>query len=146
MSSVDATLLYSLMGIVHFGGPKDALNFIYTIKLWTRTRYADYQWMKMAKLSVLTVAQDQFIQSNQLYITTMTQLEFKEQFLRYFCPASMRDNFIWQLLHIVRDDKLVQEYTHEFFRLLHYTVDVILDERRVMDLFVTGQGPTYIGI
>ena len=87
MSSVDATLLYSLICRVHFGGQKDALDFVNTIELQTRTRYADYQRMKMVKLSVLTAAQDWFMQLNQLYITTMTWLEFKEKFLRYFCPT-----------------------------------------------------------
>ena len=58
MSSMDATLSYSLMDRVYFGGPKDALDFVNTIELWTRTRYTDYQRMKIVKLSVLTVAQD----------------------------------------------------------------------------------------
>ena len=66
--------------------------------------------------------------------------------MRYFYPPSIRDNFRWQLLHIVRGDRSVEEYTHEFFRLSRYTADVMQDERRVVELFMTGLGPAYIGI
>ena len=71
-------------------------------------------------------------------MTTMTWLEFKEQFLRYFYPASMRDNYRWKLLHISKGDQSVAEYTHEFLRLGHHVLEVIQDNKRVVELFVTG--------
>ena len=86
------------------------------------------------------------MQTIQPSITTMTWLEFKERFLRFFCLASMRDNYKWQLLHIVRGEWSVEEFTHEFFRLSRYAMDVIQDESREVELYVIGLGPTYIGI
>ena len=79
-------------------------------------------------------------------MTTMTWLEFKERFLRYFYPASIRDNYRWQLLHIARGDRSVKEYTHEFFRLSYHVVNVMQDERRAVKLYVTRLGLTYIDI
>ena len=79
-------------------------------------------------------------------MTIMTWFEFKERFLRYFCPASMRDNYRWQLLHIARGEWSVEEYTREFFILSRHAVDMIQDERRAVELYVTGLDPTYIGI
>ena len=58
----------------------------------------------------------------------------------------MRDNYKWQLLHIVRGEWSVEEFTHEFFRLSRYAMDVIQDESREVELYVIGLGPTYIGI
>ena len=49
-------------------------------------------------------------------------------------------------MHIVRDNQSVEEYTREFFKLSHHTTDVIQDEKRVVELFVTGLDPAYIGI
>ena len=79
-------------------------------------------------------------------MTTMTWLEFKERFLRYFYPASMRDNYKWRLLHIARGEQSVEEFTHEFFRLSHHAADVMQDERIVVELYMIGLGPTYISI
>ena len=79
-------------------------------------------------------------------MTTMIWLEFKERFLRYFCPASIRDNYRWQLLHIARGDRLIEEYTFEFFKLSRHAADVIQDERRVVELYMIGLGPTYFSI
>ena len=66
--------------------------------------------------------------------------------MRYFCPPSIRDNYRWQLLHIARGDRSVEEYTREFFRLSRHVVDVMQDERRVVELFVIGLGSAYICI
>ena len=79
-------------------------------------------------------------------MTTMVWLEFKERFLWYFCLPSIRDNYRWKLLHITRGDRSVEENTHEFLRLSPHAVDVMQDERRAVELFVTGLGPAYIGI
>ena len=79
-------------------------------------------------------------------MTTMTWLEFKEQFLRYFCPASMRDNYRWQLLHISKGDWSIVDYTHKFLRLGHYALDVMQDDRRLVELFVMGLSAAYISI
>ena len=100
----------------------------------------------IVELSMQATAQDWFMQSIQPYMATMAWLEFKERFLRYFCPPSMRDNYRWQLLHIGRGDRSVEDYTREFFRLSRHTEDVMRDEMRVVELYVTGLGPAYIGI
>ena len=43
------------------------------------------------ELSLQPAAQDWFMQSIRSFMTTMTWLEFKEQFLRFFCPSSTRE-------------------------------------------------------
>ena len=125
MSDANASLLYSRVGRVSFDGTRDALDFLNTIEAKTRTGYTDYQRIMIAELSVQSVAQDWFIQSIQPRLTTMTWLEFKEQFLRYFCPVSMRDNYRWQLLHISKGDWSVAESTYKFLRLGHHALDVM---------------------
>ena len=95
MSDADAALLYSRVGRVSFDGTGDALDFLNIIEARTQTGYSDYQRIMVVELSVQATAQDWFMQSIQPHMTTMTWLEFKEQFLRYFCPASMRDNYRW---------------------------------------------------
>ena len=65
------------------------------------------------------------MQSVQPFMTTMTWFEFKERFLRYFYLASMKDNYRWQLLHIARGERSVEEYTCEFFGLSHHVADVM---------------------
>ena len=57
-------------------------------------------------------------------MTTMAWLEFKERFFEIFmCPPSIRHNYRWQILHIARRDRSVEEYTRKFFRLSRHTVD-----------------------
>ena len=77
---------------------------------------------------------------------TRTWIEFKSRFMRYFCPPATRDAFRWQLLHISRGDKSIEDYTREFLKLSRHAVDVMGYERRVVDLYVTGLGSTYVGI
>ena len=125
MTDADATLLYSRVGRIAFDGSGDALDFLNTIEARMRTGYTDYQRIMIVELLVQAAAQDWFIQTIQPSMTTMTWLEFKERFFRFFCPASMRDNYRWQLLHIARGEQLVEEFTHEFFRLSHHAADVI---------------------
>ena len=93
MSDVDATLLYYRVRRVSFNGAGDALDFLNIIMARTRTGYTNYQRIMVVELYVQAVAQDWFMQSIQSRMTMMTLLEFKEQFLRYFCLASMRDNY-----------------------------------------------------
>ena len=100
----------------------------------------------IVELSVQTAVQDWFMQTIQPSMTTMTWLEFKERILRFFCPASVRDNYRWQLLHIARGERSIKEFTHEFFRLSRHATDVMQDERRVVELYMIGFGPAYIGI
>ena len=100
----------------------------------------------LVELSVQAATQDWFMQSIQPYMATMAWLEFKERFLRYFCPPLIRDNYRLQLLHIVRKDKSVEDYTQEFFRLSYHTKDMMRDWMRVVELYVIGLGPAYIGI
>ena len=63
--------------------------------------------------------------------------------MRYFCPPAMRDAFRWQLLHISRGDRSIENYTRELFRLSRHAKHVMRDERRAVDLYVTGLGPVY---
>ena len=49
-------------------------------------------------------------------------------------------------MHIARGDRSVKEYTREFFRLSRHVADVMQDERRPVELYMTGLGPAYIGI
>ena len=79
-------------------------------------------------------------------MTTMTWLKFKKRFLRFFCPAFVRDNYRWQLLYIARGEQSVEEFTREFFKLSRHAADVMQDERRSVELYMTGLGPAYIGI
>ena len=146
MTDANAALLYSIVSKVAFDGTGDALDFINTIEARIRTGYANYQRIMIIELLVQVASQDWFMQSIQPFMTTMTWLEFKERFLRYFCPASMRDNYRWQLLHITRGERSVEEYTCEFFKLSCHATDVMQDERRPVELYMTGLGPAYIGI
>ena len=77
---------------------------------------------------------------------TMTWIDFKGQFMRYFCPPATRDAFRWQLLYIRRGDRSVEDYSREFLRLLYHAADMREDESGAVDLFVTGLGPIYVGI
>ena len=84
MSDADVALLYSRVGRVLFDGTGDAMDFINTIEARTRTGYNDYQRIMVVELSVQAAAQDWFMQSIRPFMTTMSWLEFKEQFLRFF--------------------------------------------------------------
>ena len=86
------------------------------------------------------------MQSIRSFISTMTWLEFKEQFLRFFCPSSTRENYRWQLVYLVKSDRSVEEYTHEFLRLGCFAPDVMQDEDRAAELYVIGLGSAYISI
>ena len=77
---------------------------------------------------------------------TMSWLEFKELFMRYFCPQSTREACRWQLLHITRGGISVEDYTREFLRLLRHVPDMRDDEQRAVDLFVNGLGSAYSSI
>ena len=49
-------------------------------------------------------------------------------------------------MHLVKGDRSVEEYTHEFLRLGHFASDVIQDEDKVVELYVIGLGSAYISI
>ena len=49
----------------------------------------------------------------------------------------------WQLLHITKGGRSVEDYTREFFRLLRHAPDVRDNERRAVDLFMTRLGSAY---
>ena len=74
---------------------------------------------------------------------TMTWLEFKDRFMRYFCPQAVKDALRWQLLHITIGGRSINDYTREFLRLLRHAPDIRDDEWRVVDLFVTRLGSAY---
>ena len=94
-ADVDAVVLYTRVGRVSFDGTRDDMNFINTIEARTQTGFNNYQKIMIVELSVQAAAQDWFMQSIRSFITTMTWLEFKEQFLRFFCPSSTRENYRW---------------------------------------------------
>ena len=146
MTDADAAVLYTRVGRVPFDGTGDAMDFINTIEARTRTGYNDYQRIMIVELSVQAAAQDWFMQSIRPFMTTMTWLEFKEQFLRFFCPSSMRENHRWRLLHIAKGDRSVDEYTREFLRLGRFAPDVMQDDDRSAELYVIGLGSAYISI
>ena len=102
MSDAEAAVLYTRVGRVPFDGTGDAMDFINTIEARTRTGYNDYQRIMVVELSLQAAAQDWFTQSIRPFMGTMTWLEFKEQFLRFFCPSSTRENYRWQLMHLVK--------------------------------------------
>ena len=91
MSDAEAVVIYTRVGRVLFDGTGDAMDFINTIKARSRTRYNDYQKIMVVELFVQATAQDWFMQSIRPFMTTMSWLEFKEQFLRFFCPASTKE-------------------------------------------------------
>ena len=95
MTDADADVLYTRVGGISFDGTGDAMDFINTIEARNQTGYNDYQRIMVVKLSLQAAAQDWFMQSIRSFITTMTWLEFKEQFLRFFCPSSTRENYRW---------------------------------------------------
>ena len=128
MSDADAALLYSRVGRVLFDGTGDAMDFINTIEARTRTGYNDYQRIMVVELSMQAAVQDWFMQSIRPFMTTMSWLEFKEQFLRFFCLASTRENYRWQLMHLVKGDRSVEDFTYEFLRLGRFAPDVMQDE------------------
>ena len=66
--------------------------------------------------------------------------------MRYFYPPATRDAYKWQLLLINKGDISVEDYMREFLRLSRYGANVIRDEHKGVYLFVTGFGPSYIGI
>ena len=122
------------------------MDFINTIEARTRTRYNDYQRIMVVELSLQAAAQDWFTQSIRPFMSTMTWLEFKEQFLRFFCPSSIRENYRWQLMYLVKGDRSVEDFTHEFLRLGRFAPNVMQDEDRASELFVIGLGSAYISI
>ena len=99
--------MYYRVSRIAFDGTSNAQNFINTIEGRMRTGYTNYQRIMIVELSVQAAAHDLFMQSIQYFMTTMTWLEFKKIFWRYFYLASMRDNYRWQLLHIARGERSV---------------------------------------
>ena len=83
MTDADAAVLYTRVGRVSFDGTGDALNFINTLEARNRTRSNNYQRILIVELSVQAAAHDWFMQSIRPFMSTMTWLEFKEQFLRF---------------------------------------------------------------
>ena len=98
------------------------------------------------ELSAQAAAHDWFMQSIRPFMSTMTWLEFKEQFLRFFCLASTRKDYRWQLMHLEKGDRSVEDFTHEFLRLGCFAPDVIQDEDRPAELFVIWLSLAYVNI
>ena len=136
MTDADAAILYTRVSKVSFDGSGDALGFINTIEARTRIGFNDYQRIMTVKLSAQATAHDWFMQSIGPFMSTMTWLEFNEHFLRFFCPAFTRKNYRCQLMHLVKGDRSVEDFTHEFLRLRRYAPDVMHDEDRAAELFV----------
>ena len=49
-------------------------------------------------------------------------------------------------MYISKGERYVEDYMREFLRLSRHTINVIGDERKEVDLFVTRLGPAYISI
>ena len=136
ISETEVAILYTRVNRIPFDGTGDAMDLMNAIEAKTRTVYNDYQRIMVVELSLQAAAQDWFMQSIRPFMSTMTWLEFKEQFLRFFCPSSKRENYRWQLMHLVKGDKSVEDFTHEFLRLGRFAHDVMQDEDRTSELFV----------
>ena len=110
------------------------MDFINTIDSRTRAGYNDYQRIMVVELSLQAAAQDWFIQSIRPFITTMSWLEFKEHFLWFFCPSFTRENYKWQLMHLVKGDGFMEDFTHQFLRVGRFAPGVMQDEDRAFEL------------
>ena len=86
MSNAEAAVLYTRVGRAPLDGTGDVMDFINTIEARTRIGYNDYQRIMVVELSLQAAAQDWFAQSIRLFMSTMTWLEFKEQFFEIFLP------------------------------------------------------------
>ena len=49
-------------------------------------------------------------------------------------------------MHLVKGDRSVEDFTHEFLRLGRFAPDVMQDKDRASELFVIGLGSDYISI
>ena len=49
-------------------------------------------------------------------------------------------------MHLVKGDRSVEDFTHEFLRLGRFAPDVMQDEDRAAELFVIGLGSAYVSI
>ena len=49
-------------------------------------------------------------------------------------------------MHLVKGDRSVEDFTHEFLRLGWFAPDVMQDEDRASELYVIGLGSAYISI
>ena len=49
-------------------------------------------------------------------------------------------------MHLVKGDRSVEDFTHEFLRLGHFAPDVIQDEDRAVELFMITLGLAYVSI
>ena len=49
-------------------------------------------------------------------------------------------------MHLVKGDRSVEDFTHEFLRLGRFAPDVMQDEDRASELYVIGLGSAYISI
>ena len=49
-------------------------------------------------------------------------------------------------MHLMKGDKSMEDFSHEFLRLGWFVPDVMQDEDRASELFVIGLGSAYINI
>ena len=89
ISEAEAVVLYTRVNRISFNGTGKAMDLMNTIEARTRTMYNDYQRIMVVELSLQTIAQDWFMQSIRPFMTTMTWLEFKKQFLRLSTPLPL---------------------------------------------------------
>ena len=104
MSDLEATLFYARDGMISFNGTSDPLDFLYAIKIRTRTAHTEYQQIMIVELSVEGPALDWFIQVVQPQMITMTWAQFRERFMRRFYLELMRMSYRLQLTNIFRGD------------------------------------------
>ena len=125
MIKANAVVFYTRVGRVSFDDTGDALDFMNAIEVRTRIGFNDYQRIMTVELFAQAAAHDWFMQSIRPFMSTMTWLDFNEQFLRFFCPVLTRKNYSWQLMHLVKGDQSVEDFTHEFLRLRRFALDVM---------------------
>lgn len=146
MSDPEAALFYARIGRIAFDGMLDPLDFLHAIETRTRTAHVDYQKIIIVELSIEGPALDWFIQSIQPRMTAMSWAEFRERFMKRFCPEPLRMSYRLRLTSISRGDRSVEDYTREFLRLGRYAEDLMRDQYFVVTTYVTGLGPAFAGM
>ena len=146
MSDSEAVLFYARVGRISFDGIFDPLDFSHAIKIRTQTAHTEYQRIMIVELSVEGPTLDWFVQVIQLYMMTLTWAQFRERFMRRFCPEPIQMSFRLRLTNISKGDKSVEEYTREFLRLGRYAEDLMRDQYFAVTTYVTGLDSVFIGI
>ena len=95
------------------------------------------------ELSVEGPALDWYVQIIQPHMMTMTWAQFRERFMRKFCPEPLRMSHRLRLTSITRGDRSVKEYTSEFLKLGRYAENLMCNQYFAVTIYVTGLGSVF---